>query len=125
MTTSITPAEKRAQQFVSYYEKQIEKRSVEWPNRFEIELTVTNYDGSKYRDGEWMTLPQVSTCVTIRDRLTGGYLWVQWLTHVGQPGKPGSTKFLGGRYRWTSTGTERRIRKSRPMLNNIAITLVG
>lgn len=109
-----TKAEKSARTFAGHY-------SGLDPARFEVEVSVSPMsEGTRYSNGTWMILPDVSVSVSMRDLLTGGSLWAMWLTRVGQEGKPGSTQFLGGYYRWTSTGRERRIRKSMPHLYRIA-----
>lgn len=114
MRVTVSPAEQRARAFVARFEHLD-------PERFTVEVRVDGPDeGIKYDSGEWMLLPQVSVVATIKDRLTGGFVWGQWITWVGQPGKPGSTAFLGGRYRFTMLGKERRIRKSIPHLSSVA-----
>lgn len=117
-----TPAERRALLFADSVKKNYRGGD---SARFEITVTVNDSDrGTQFDDGSWMLLPTVSAVVRIYDKLVGGSLWAQWITYVGQPGKPGSTKFYGGYYRWTMVGKEHRIRKSMPHLYRITSVLV-
>jgi hypothetical protein len=112
----MTPAEERAR---AYAEKLADNDKVT------VEVRVTEYEGTKFDDGEWMLAPMTSVGLTVVEKCVfGGHVHAQWITHHSVPGKPQSTQFLGGNYEFTVVGKRRRLRKSIPHFERILSVIV-
>jgi hypothetical protein len=99
VTVPVTLASRKADRFLEQVNARISR--TEDPKRYTAEKRLRVVGHGNYRG--------ISAVVSLRDDLTGGHLWVQWVSYFD---RPNSGRFLGGRYCWTLFSKSRRIKKS-------------